>query len=76
MNVTEWINAAPEDAKDWLQSIAVINFLTAERNKVFQMARRYDGAMSTECTASFNRQHVAVNEMLAAIGDLLAETPS
>ena len=69
--ITDWINAAPDDVKSWLTSITVINFLTAQRNKCFQMAGQYDGAMSKECTESFKRQYEAVNEILGAIGDLL-----
>lgn len=73
VTVAEWIRVAPESVKAWLTSVPALNFLRLERNACFQLARRYDGAMSDECKAAFQGQYEAVNEILAALGDELAD---
>ena len=71
MSIPEWVDCAPLDVKKWLTSVPVLNFIRAERNQLFQMTGRYDGAMSSECKEAFQKQYLAVNGILAALGDLL-----
>ena len=67
MTITEWVNAAPpEVAAVFTGNMIAIRALRDLRSTCFQMIGRYDGSISDESRASFQRQYDALSEMVEA----------
>ncbi len=64
MTTKEWLDAAPQEAVEWLNSIDTIRFLHDQRNKAFQMPGMYDGAMSQACKELSQSQAHWIGEVI------------
>ena len=62
-----------DDLREWGSSAKVTNFLFEYRNTCFQVRGRYDGAMSTECAAGFERSQSTTEWLLKIGGHVLEE---
>lgn len=67
MSIYKWVESAPPIIRSALSSVVVVNFLQAEASKKFQMAGRYDGAMSETCKINCREESAALLEFLSAL---------
>lgn len=67
METKQWLAQCPPDLLAFFKSVPFLNSLRSFRMSTFQMAGKYDGAMSQECVDLFRREYAAIDAFLEAL---------
>lgn len=62
--VLEWLESAPQEAKEALASLTMYQHLRKQRNTTFQMIGKYDGSMDETIKAKFKGEYEALDAMM------------
>lgn len=67
MTIREWIEMAPLEIREELQSVPVLNFLRQHRNNCFQLIGSHDGSISESCKQLFQRGYESMHELIESL---------
>lgn len=63
----KWLQQMPDEMRQVLSSVPMLNSLREHRNRLFQMVGMYDGAMSQACIESFKKNYETLDALITAL---------